>query len=88
MAAAARVIYHCRSEVRYSIDREVADDDGAFLLCLVLVLFLVLFVTAVASGVVGLRFPCSTAVLALFDRTSLGIYVMQLPIYKNTKFSS
>jgi hypothetical protein len=46
----------------------------------VVLVLLVLLVTAVALGVVGLGLASTTAMLALLDRTTLGVDVMELPI--------
>jgi len=75
--------------INCSMIRHLVDTDIMCILTLrVAVVFafvLVLFVAAFAFGVVGLGLASTTTMLALLDRTTLGVDMMQLAIYSDTR---
>jgi hypothetical protein len=75
--------------INYSMIRHLVDTDIMCVLTLrVAVVFafvLVLFVAAFAFGVVGLGLASTTTMLALLDRTTLRVDMMQLAIYSDTR---
>jgi hypothetical protein len=71
--------FNC-SMIRHPLNADNIGYSLTLRVALVFAFVLVLFITTVAFGVVGLGLAGTTTVLALLDRTTLGVDMMQLAI--------